>query len=309
MRRKWEHRRYLILLLLVIAVACGGCGTTDYKVPIGNYNEANSLVIDYARTMIEQANQVNRDIHIDRQVRHHEIIDLDGVREAELFSQDQLAARMKALDIMDSYGTLLLKIVNSDAPKTIAETSGAVAKDVTNLLGMIAKLQGEKDDAFKGAAGPVANIVSQVVDVAMKQKIRKALEKAVEEGSGPIIKLITVLDQETFLAYERKRLRLHRELESLLREYNAELQKGKSLNETVLQKYADQVKAKLTALEESEKANPERLFDAMSRAQVALLGYARSKKDQKDTSEFNDAMEDYLARVKLVGAYMKKLNE
>jgi uncharacterized membrane protein len=151
MRRRWRDHRFT-LLLLVLAIAFAGCTTVSYKVPIGNYKEANTLVIENTRTIINQANQVERNIYVDKQVRQHSTIDMDGIHDVELFSQDQLAARMKALDTIDAYGTLLLKIVNSDAPQSIAETSGTVSKDVTNLLGMMANLQGNNDTAFKSAA-------------------------------------------------------------------------------------------------------------------------------------------------------------
>jgi hypothetical protein len=191
MRQRWRNHRFT-LLLLVLTVAFAACTTVSYKVPIGNYKEANTLVIENTRAIIKQANQVERKIYVDKQVRQHLRIDMDGIHDVELFSQDQLAARMKALDTIDAYGTLLLKIVNSDAPQSIAETSGTVSKDVTNLLGMMAKLQGKEDTAFKSAADPAANLVSQVVGLAMDLKIREALNKAVEAGYEPMKKLITL---------------------------------------------------------------------------------------------------------------------
>jgi hypothetical protein len=308
MRQRWRYRRF-ILLLLVLTVAFAGCTTVSYKVPIGNYKEANTLVIENTRTIIKQANQVERKIYVDKQVRQHLRIDMDGIHNVELFSQDQLAARMKALDTIDAYGTLLLKIVNSDAPQSIAETSGTVSKDVTNLLGMMAKLQGKNDTAFKNAADPVAKIVSQVVGLAMDQKIQAALNKAVEAGYEPMNGLITLLNEETYGVYQRKRTQLLQKQKSLLEAYNAELQKGKSLNEDVLKKDAEQIKVALDNWEASAEANPDLMFDAMAKAQQALLAYTRSNKTQKDTDEFSYAMSDYLARVKQVGASIKNLSQ
>ena len=195
MRQKWRNHG-LTALLLVLMVSFAGCTTVAYKVPIGNYKDANSLVIENTRMIIQQANQVERENYIDKQVIKHSEIRMSSVHEAELFTEDQLAARMKALDTIDAYGTLLLKIVNSDSPKSIAESSGTIAKDVDNLAGMIAKLQGANDAEFKNAADPLMKIVSQVVGYAMEQKIREALDKAIKSGYEPMNKLITALDRE-----------------------------------------------------------------------------------------------------------------
>ena len=307
MRQKRRNHRF-ILLLLVFIVAFTACTTVSYKVPIGNYKEANTLVIENTRTIIKQANQVEREIYVDKQVRQHKPIDIKGIHTVELFSQDQLAARMKALDTIDAYGTLLLKIVNADAPQSIAETSGTVSKDVTNLLGMMAKLQGREDTDFKSAADPLAKLVSQVVGLAMKEEIREALNKAVEAGYAPMKKLIALLSEEAYGAYKRKRAQLLQKQRYLLDGYDAELKKGTSLKEETLKKYAEQIKVELNKWEASAEANPDFMFDAMERAQVALLAYARSDKSQKDTDDFSYAMADYLARMKQVAASIKNLS-
>ena len=308
MRQKRRNHRF-ILLFLVFTVAFAACTTVSYKVPIGNYKEANTLVIENTRTIIKQANQVEREIYVDKQVRRHKTIDTKGIHTIELFSQDQLAARMKALDTIDAYGTLLLKIVNTDAPQSIAETSGTVSKDVTNLLGMIVKLQGREDTDFKSAADPLAKLVSQVVGLAMKEEIREALNKAVEAGYEPMKKLIALLSEEAYGAYKRKRAQLLQKQRYLLDGYDAELRKGTSLREEVLKKYAEQIKVELNKWEASAEANPDFMFDAMERAQVALLAYARSDKSQKDTDDFSYAMADYLARMKQVAASIKNLSQ
>jgi len=308
MRQRWRNHRFT-LLLLVFAVAFAACTTVSYKVTIGNYKDANTLVVENTRTIFKQANQVERNIYINRQIRNHLSIDMDDIHKAELFSQDQLAARMKALDTIDAYGTLLLKIVNSDAPQSIAETSGTVSKDVANLLGMMAKLKGDKDTAFKSAANPLANLVSQVVGLAMNYKIREALNKAAEAGYEPMKNLIALLSEDAYGAYKRKRAQLLQDQQYLLDAYDSELKKGQSLREDVLKKYAEQIKVELNNWEGSAEANPDLMFDAMTRAQVALLAYVRSNKTQKDTDDFSYAMAEYLARVKQVGASIKNLSQ
>ena len=309
MRQRWTYR-FFTLLLLALAVAFSGCATTaSYKAPVGNYKEANTLVVDNTRAIITQANQVERDIYIDRQVRHHARIDMDGIHDAEVFSQDQLAARLQALDTIDAYGTLLLRIVNAEAPQTIAETSGTLAKDATNLLGMMAKLQGKSDVAFKNASDPAANLVSQVAGLAMEQKTQEALKAAVEAGYEPMRSLVAVLSEETYGAYKRKRAQLLQEQRYLLEDYDAELKKGASLSESTLKKNAEQIKAQLNTWEASAEANPDLLFAAMAKAQEALLAYVRSDKTLKDTDDFSSAMANYLARVKQVGASIKDLGK
>ena len=307
MRWRWRNHT-LIPLLLVLSVAFAGCASVAaYKVPIGNYKEANSLVVEDTRTIIQQANQVERAMYIDRQVRNRSKINLEEVHGVELFSQDQLATRMKALDTIDTYGTLLLKIANSDAPKSISEAAGSVTKDAANLTGMIAKLKGQKDTAFKNAADPLAKLVSEVANLAIDKKIKEALNKAVEDGYGPISGLIENLDIETHVAFDGKQSLLIDELTDLKLAYNSELEKGKAAKEDALKKYADQIKANLNNLEQLQQANPSLLFNAMEKAQIALLAYARSGKTPKDTDEFTYAMEEYLSRVKQVGTYIKKL--
>jgi hypothetical protein len=140
----------------------------------------------------------------------------------------------------------------------------------------------------------------------MQQKIKEAFDNAVNAGYGPMNQLIVVLSKETWGAWERKRAQLHQELRYLLEDYNAELKKGKKAKEETLQKYGDQIKTNLNNFEESDRGNPQLLFSAMETAQKALLAYARSDKTPKDTDEFTSAMEDYLSKVKQVGAYIKK---
>ena len=308
MRPRWTYRS-LTLLLLVLTVAFAGCATPSSKAPLGDYTAANTLVVDNTRAIITQANQVERDIYIDRQVRHHAALDMDGLHEVELFSPDQLAARLKALCTIDAYGTLLLRIVNADAPQSIVETSGTLARDTTNLLGMMANLQGKDDTAFKSASAPAANIVSQVAGLAMDHKVQEALKTAVEAGDEPMRRLLTVLSEDTYAAYKRKRAQLLREQRYILNDYDAELKKGGSLKEEVLKKYAEPLKIQLNNWEESAAANPDLLFTAMGKAQAALLAYVRSDKTPRDAEDFSSAMADYLARVKQVGAAIKDLGK
>jgi hypothetical protein len=309
MKKRWIYR-YFSLPLLALTLAFAGCATSaSYKAPLGSYKEANTLVVENTRTIITQANQVERDIYIDKQVRHHSAIDIDGLHDVEVFSQDQLAARLRALDIMDAYGTLLLRIVNAEAPQTITETSGTLAKDVTNLLGMMAKLQGTNNAAFKSASVPAANLVSQVAGLAMEQKMQEALKTAVETGYEPMQKLIALLSEETYGAYKRKRAQLLRAQRYLLEDYDAELKKGASLSESALKKNAEQIKSQLSYWEESAEANPDLLFAAMAKAQESLLAYVRSDKMPRDTDDFSSAMADYLARVKQVGSSIKDLGK
>ena len=84
---------------------------------------------------------------------------------------------------------------------------------------------------------------------------------------------------------------------------------GKSLKEDTLKKDADQIRDKLNNLEQSLGANPKLLFNAMEKAQIALLDFARSDKNPKAVDDFTYAMEGYLASVKQVGASIKKLNQ
>ncbi len=297
------------MLFVLAGLTLGGCTAVSYKVPVGNYREANTLVVENTKTVIRQANEVERRIYIDKQVRQHAEIDMDGIRKVELFSQDQLAARMKALDVIDAYGTLLLKIANMDAPASVAESAGTISKDVTNLLGMTAKLEGKKDAAFKNASEPVGSLVTQVVGFAMNRKTREALDKAVEEGYKPMASLVALLSEETYGLHKRKRAQLLQRQRYLLEDYDAELKKGASLKDDALKKYADQIKAELKNWEDSTEANPDLMFDAFTKAQVALLAYVRSEKGQKDTDDFSYAMAEYLARVKQVGVSMKSLSQ
>ena len=297
------------VLFLALAIGPAGCSTISYKVPIGNYNEANFLVIENTKTIIKKANQVERMIYVDRQVRGHSNIDISEIRRLELYSGDQLAARIRALDIMHAYGNLLLQIVNSDSPQNIADSSGMVSRDVANLLALTSKLNDERDTIFKTAAAPVADIVSQVVALGMSLKISDALNKAVETGYRPMDRLITLLGDEAYGCYKRKKAQLQQELITTLKNYNSELQKGDSLKEEALRRWADQIRTSLDNLEASDEANPKLMFDAAARSQVALLAYARSKKTQKNSDDFSKAMADYLSIVRQVASSIKNLNQ
>ncbi|MGA2403284.1 MAG: hypothetical protein ABSG91_16510 [Syntrophobacteraceae bacterium] len=309
MNGKRYYWRSALLTLLLVSIAAAGCSTvTAYKAPLTNYRDANTIVVESARTFITQANQVEREDYIDSQVRSHSEIDFLKMEQTQILTPDQIENRIKALESLSEYGTLLVKIANSDAPQDISDKAKNISTDLNNLAKAVNALHGGEDLPFKTTVDPAINIIGQVAKSAMEKKIQEALDKAVSSGYDPIMNLIDLVSNDASVAYQRQRSYLSAQRKYAWEDYNGEAEKGKDAKADVLKKDADQLKAVLVKWDELPQTNPEKLFGAMREAQRALLAYAGSRKTSKDVEDFTDAMTKYLERVKEVEAALKKLS-
>jgi len=208
-----------------------------------------------------------------------------------------------------SYGDLLSKLANSDAPERAKAGAVGLGEALKNLTNTVDGLTGADDAAFKGAVGPVSRIIGEVIKFVLEQKIKDALNKAINEGEEPINNLIRVIRSDISNAYERKRSSMSDMRVLFVDEYNREMQKGAAADAEKLKLFADRIREHEDRWEIFASANPADGLDAMAQAHSALVKYAKSGQKITDLESLVSAMEDFAARAKVIGQAIQELKE
>jgi hypothetical protein len=288
--------------IVVAALVClglfqAGCGPSGFRDPITKFQAASSVVIASTRLYLTELNKTERDHYIQGQLSRQLEIKLDAVEASQVFTKESLKARLDALSQLGSYGDLLLKLANSDAPGKVKAEAQSLGDEVKALSSTVSGLTGNDDIAFKAAVGPVAAIVGDILDLVLQEKIKDALEKAIKNGKDPVNNLLTVIHSDINLAYERKRSMLSDLRVALVDQYN----KGKS------QMLAERIIAHEDRWEAFASADPGEGLDAMAKAHVALVKYAESSHKATDLASLVDAMEAFAARAVSIGRAVQAL--
>ena len=298
-------------VVIVISLGImGGCtSTAGYKKPISDFQNASSVVTDSARIYVSQLNKTQRDAYIDRQVSAAEQIKLSEVENIQVFSPEEIAVRLGALNQLSKYGALLGQLANSDAPGSITSNAGDLSKSLAAIEEKVNSLSGSGNKSLKGAFGPAALLIGEVARFAVENKIQGALDKAILSGEEPIIALIRAIRDDLLIAYYLKRSAVADNRVIYVDGYETERLKGRDI--VSLRKRGDEIKSVLDVWESLPTSNPSEGLDAMAGAHSALVEYAKSPKSPEDLMEFAAQMDTFVARAKRVGnavSQLQKLN-
>ena len=294
--------------VLMSLVTLNGCSsTTGYKKPIGDFQNASSIVTESARIYVTQLNKTQRDAYIESQVSKARQIKLTEIERLQVFSPGAIEARLGALNKLSKYGELLLQLANSDAPEKITSNAGDLAESLKKLERNVNDLSANGDTGFKGALGPAALLIGEVARYAVEKKIQEALDKAILGGEEPINNLIRVIRDDLETAYELKRTAVTASRVIYVDGYEAERLKGRDV--ASLRRRGDEIKSVLDVWEVLPTSNPSEGLDAMAAAHSALADYAKSQKKSEDLTTFAAQMETFVARAKRVGNAVLQLQQ
>lgn len=309
LKHKFEKdTRAMALLLTVLTVLFQvGCGPSGFRDPITKFQSASSVVIASTRLYITELNKTERDHYIQSQLNQKAQIMLDEIESVQVFSKDGLKTRLDALNQIGSYGDLLLKLANSDAPEKVKAEAKNLADEVKKLSSTVSGLTDNDDTAFKAAVGPVATIVGEILDLVLQQKIKNALDKAIKNGKDPVNNLIAVIRNDISLAYERKGSFLKDMRTALVDEYNKEILKGSIADSEKLKVLAERISAHEDRWEAFANGNPGEGLDAMAKAHDALVKYVESSHKAIDLASLVDAMEAFVERAVSIGKAVQTL--
>jgi len=295
-------------LSFLLALLVGCVSPATYQEPIIRFQQASTVVIEAARIDYGSANKLERDAFIDQQVTKQSKIILDDLRNEKLrvLDGDQLAVRMATLDALAKHGELLLALSSNDAP--------ARAKDAANSLDdAILKLNSSlgnapPSDKIKSNAGGFATIAAEVTKLALEAKIVDALNKAIFASDNQVKDLIRLLKEDMSVLYERQRAKLSNERVAATDTFNIELESQKPSMEKL-----KNAATKIKVTEDSWEKLPLLLgagpgIDAMQRAHLELVRYAKSKKEPQDLNDLNSAIDNFVSSVRIIADAIKSIH-
>lgn len=307
-RPQRQSKRFLtVVMVLGVATILAGCRTAGYRDPISKFQSAASVVIASTRLYTTELNKVERDHYIAGKLSEKAAIRLNELEEAQVFSQEGLKARLDAMDQLASYGNLLSKLANSDAPSRVSAEVQSLGDAIKRLSTTVSDLANADDAAFKSAVGPVSIIVGEILSLIAQNKIREAMDKAIKDGEAPINKLLSVIRNDISIAYERKRSLFSDMRVTLVREYENERAQGPASQPEKLRLYADRIRAHEDRWEAFASADPGEGLDAMANAHIALVNYAKSSQKANDLASLVEAMEAFAARAMNIGRAVQAL--
>lgn len=297
------------LSLVLTIFITSGCGVSGFREPVAKFQTSSAVVIASTRLYITELNKVEREHYINTQLGQRAQIKLQDIENAQVFSQDGLKARLDALAQLAGYVDLLSKLANSDAPERAKAEAKNLGDALKNLTETVNGLTSSDDNAFKAAISPVSTIIGEVLNFVIQQKIKDALTKAINDGEVPINNLIAVIRSDIAIAYQRKRTALSGLRVVFVDEYNREMQKGAAADAEKLRLFSERIRDHENRWEVFASANPQEGLDAMAKAHSALITYAKSGQKKKDLASLLSAMEDFLARAKIIGQAIQELRE
>src|SRR4051794_38813040 len=112
--------RVSIAGLIVIALCGSGCTQPSaFQAPVSKFRDASAVVIQSSKAYLLALNKIERDGYLNQQLEFRRQITRSELNNVQVFSDESIAVRLKALDQLSNYTELLYKIVNSDAPESI----------------------------------------------------------------------------------------------------------------------------------------------------------------------------------------------
>jgi hypothetical protein len=297
---------FIVVCALLFAFGCAK--PSAFQAPVSKFHDAATSVLTSTKAYYTALNKSERDHYIDQQVAAKRDITLIGIDGTQLLTSQDIAARLKALDVLSQYSELLYQLANSTSPSTIQSKASDLQKSVTGVSDEINKLGGSKNDGFKNATNAVFPIIGQVLQAFVNSKIEDALKNAINTGTKPVNDFITALEIDMTVAYERKRNFVSGQRSSAVQQYEQDLQ-SKS-DQGKLQADAQLISTAEDNWEAFQTASPTVGLEAMKQADDALEKFVKTPKPSiTDFSSFVSAMDAFASIAQQVSTAVQQLEE
>jgi hypothetical protein len=280
------------LYLLGLSGILGCAKPSAYKTPVATFRDSSILVIQTTQIYLTQLNKVERDNYIYQHASALQQIKLDEIQKQQIFSTDGINARLAALDQLSQYTSLLYQLSTSDAPDNLTTEAANLQTAVTNLETQINGLTGGDDSRFKSAAAGAFPILGEILSQIAQHKLDAALKDAITKGAEPVNTLISAIESDATIAYERKRTAESAARVIAIDQYNREFEGGKDPGK--LKAYADAISAEEDRWEAFGTAQPTAGLESMKAANTALVTFARTPRPNiHDIGSLADAMNSF----------------
>lgn len=279
-------------LLSVLSADLGCAKPSAYKAPVATFRDASILVIQTTKTYLTQLNKVERDNYIYTHASATQQIKLDELERQQIISADGITKRLAALDQLARYTSLLYQVSTSDAPDKLSSEATDLQKAVTDLGTQVSALSGTDDARFKSASAGAFPILGEILNQIAQHKLEAALKDAVSRGAEPVNELISAIEADATVFYERKRNSQSAARVIAVDQYNREFAGNK--NPDRLKAFAAAISAEEDRWEAFATAQPNAGLESMKAANVALVIFAKKPKPSlKDVESLADAMSSF----------------
>lgn len=333
-----------IAVILCLLMLQSGCGlAARLKKPIQDFRAATNLV-----TASTEAGYliVNRSV-MDRFLKKAQCVDIDAsddcitvkdgeavspikpkeVRNARIFSDKAIKARLEAFQTLNKYVGLLAAIATSDKPEKIATSANELKDSIDALATKIAAMSqsgssGESTEGNQAINNNSANFVntvnlfttaiSEVLAAVAERKRDKALKDAIQKGTEPTQALMAAIRSDLDSFWAITIIQLNKEREIAFEAFNDELQssttKGKRPDSAKLESLRQDVIDTLEKQSKLEASNPKEAIEGMEKAHKALVD-AANQPIQKNFVAALSAVEGYVRAATRLGTAIVKLSE
>jgi hypothetical protein len=293
-----------LLAFSLLAISCNNPAV--YRSPVSKFHDASTLVIASSKAVYTGLNKAERDHYIDQQFSRRQPIDPTELAKAQVFSADEIAARLKALDVLAGYSELLFQLANMTAPSTVKSKVSDLQQALSNLSGEVSKLDASTNSTFQNASKTVFPVLGTALQAFENGKIDEALRKAVLAAAKPLNDLIAAMEIDMQVSYERQRNFLSGQRREKFQQYNADVKANADLSK--LRAEADSISLMEDQWEAFRTARPTEGLEAMKQAHAALIGFAQKPKPSvTDFATFVDAMDSFANTAQQIGEVFLQL--
>lgn len=295
-------------LSVVVATACvvlNSCGTSDYKKPTQQFQDASAVVITAAGEMLNHVNVVEQNAEIDQAVFEQRPIDINEIRKLQIVAPKEIDIRIRALDRLNSYVTDLASLASgkpisniSTQTEDLSQALSTLAQDASVLP--ISKSSFIKNAQFGNALQSASNTFGNLAKLLAQHRARSELEKSIGQTRQTIDSLLALLKQELQGAYERQQSTLGKQEIYFTNMYKDE-QRSAHPDPVKLLLLGDRIKTNLHQEATLAAADPGPSLTAMRDAHDALINYAESNHDSDAVKKMLDATQTFSERAKAFG--------
>ena len=280
-----------VAIALATTVSCAQ--PSEFRAPIEAFRDASEVVIRSTQTFLQALNKTERDHYIDDQVAGQAPIQLDRLEAVQVFGPDAIAARTDALGALAEYTDLLFQLATTGAPAEARARAKDLGTALVNLSKSISALTGADNQAFQKSATTVFPVIGDVLDAIVAQNVESALRKAIAAGAQPVNDLISAIEMDVEIAYERKRTALSKRRADAAAAYNAQVAKG---TPATLRRLGNLIIEAEDQWEAFQRARPATGLQAMRLANSALETFAKNPRPRPaDVAAFSAAIHGFAA--------------